>query len=136
VTGPLAPLIGLYNDLEAERWRQLKTWGAQSHPDGTGHPGDRALADFYRKLCDAQFEHGEGTWRHILAEEVAEAFAESERPLLRKELIEVATVALAWVQDLDERAGDREPRVPTRLPSLAGTNIDPGIASSRTLVRT
>ncbi len=63
-----------------------------------------------RARQDAKFgadrNHRNGKWFEILAEEVGEAAKESlERrpPKLRKELIEVAAVAVAFVECLDRR---------------------------------
>lgn len=111
--GPLAAAVAIFDrDITAERWRQLKLHGIQHLPDGTGQYLDAVLADELRRECDDAFKAGRGTWRHILLEEVHEALAETDWAKLRKELIEVATVAIAWVEDGDHRAGDREPRVP------------------------
>lgn len=117
----LAPLLTIFErDVVAERWRQLKKWGPQSHPDGTGLKGSTLRANLARERCQKAHDDGVGTWEHILSEKVFEAFAESEYTSLRKELIEVATVALAWVEDLDNRAG-----VPAHpLDELA--NLEPG----------
>lgn len=43
-------------------------------------------------------------WRTILAEEVYEAFAETDPARLRHELVQVAAVAAAWVEDIDSRS--------------------------------
>lgn len=64
--------------VDAERQRQLAKWGEQNHPDGTGRPGDRENADRMRAICKANGP-AEDNWRDILAEEVAEAFAETDR---------------------------------------------------------
>jgi len=42
-----------------------------------------------------------------MAEEVAEAFAETDAALLRTELIQVAAVIAAWVSDIDRRRGGK-----------------------------
>lgn len=104
----LAPCIDIFSrDVIAERWAQLKKWGEQRHPDGTG-PIYRDLADKYRFLCDDHFVRGRGTWLDILLEEVYEASAEEpDSPELRGELVQVAAVALAWVENIDSRAHDR-----------------------------
>lgn len=104
-------------DLLDERYRQLKKWGPQSHPDGTGTAYGRHAA-LARQTCDSRFKNGVGTWADILLEEVYEALAESERKPLRDELVQVCAVALAWIQDLDERAGDRA--AVAREPELVG----------------
>lgn len=87
-----------------ERWRQHQKWGEQHHPDGTGDPADVGEATHYRYLCDHLAEVGRVTWRAILIEDMYEAFAEKDPVRLRKELLEVAAVCVAWVRDLDTRS--------------------------------
>ncbi|MGA8116881.1 MAG: hypothetical protein WCA46_24870 [Actinocatenispora sp.] len=90
-------------DLHAERVRQDERWGEQNHPDGTGGPGaldDLAVA---RETVEGNAARGAMTWRDILQEEVAEAFAESDPVRLREELVQVAAVAAGWVQAIDRR---------------------------------
>lgn len=102
-------------DIIAERWRQLRKWGHQKHPDVGGIPAaadaKRALYDemAWRHKRDNDLNAKAGTvgWDGILLEEVYEALAESERDALRAELVQVAAVCVAWVEDLDNRAGDR-----------------------------
>jgi hypothetical protein len=59
------------------------------------------LAGFYKHQCKERAAHGEVTWLDILLEEVAEAFAESDLVKLRTELIQVAAVAVRWVEAID-----------------------------------
>ena len=40
---------------------------------------------------------------HLVREEVAEAFAESDPARLREELIQVAALAVSWVEKIDAR---------------------------------
>lgn len=89
--------------VDAERQRQWKKWGDQQHPDGTGLPGDVLRADNAREVCDAMAARGETTWRGILAEEVAEAFAETDPEKLLVELDQSAAVIAAWRYDLLRR---------------------------------
>ncbi|MEU4223249.1 NUDIX domain-containing protein [Nonomuraea sp. NPDC026600] len=103
VPGSLARVLG---DVAAERAAQDAKWGMQAVPDGTGAEGAVAEADRARRETDEAGRHGELTWRHILREEVLEAFAESDPELLRTELIQVAAVAVKWAQALDRRTGD------------------------------
>ncbi|MFE9812346.1 NUDIX hydrolase [Streptomyces sp. NPDC005548] len=91
-------------DVDAERQRQLKRWGDQTHFDGTGRPGDVEEADRLRALCAANGP-AEDNWRDILAEEVAEAFAETDQDRLRTELVQCAAVIAAWILNIDRRAG-------------------------------
>jgi len=93
-------------DIVAERVRQdAKFGGRRDYDDGTGSPNARAAADLLREVCKAAPDDGD-TWADILAEEVAEAFAETggDRAALRRELIQVAAVCVAWAEALDRRA--------------------------------
>ena len=91
-------------EIRDERERQIAKWGEQNHPDGTGRPGDAAFAEAYKAICKANGP-GEDTYRDILAEEVYEAFAETEPARLRTELIQTAAVIVAWVEAIDRREG-------------------------------
>lgn len=91
------------DEVRAERERQDVEFGEQNHPDGTGGAGAKDRADEARQLCDDRFRHGRGTWRLILEEEVAEAFAESDPARLREELVQCAAVCVAWVAAFDRR---------------------------------
>ena len=87
--------------IKEERARQDRKWGPdRSHPNGTGSPGTKDVADIARMECDNAFRGGWGTWRHILEEEVKEAFAEENPEALAAELIQVAAVCVAWIQDI------------------------------------
>ena len=90
-------------EVQAERHRQDAKWGEQNHPDGTGQVVDIEYADDVKAACDANHRAGIGTFRDILEEEVAEAFAESDPAKLRAELLQVAAVAVAWVEAIDRR---------------------------------
>lgn len=94
---------GVLEEVAAERIRQNAKWGEQNHPDGTGQPHAAHKPYRARKDCESAFEEGRGTWRHILIEEVAEAEAESDVWRLREELIQVAAVAVAWIEAIDRR---------------------------------
>lgn len=90
-------------EIDRERERQIDKWGPQSHPDGTGGPRLMRASEFARILCEAAFADDKGTWAHILTEEFFEAMAEADPEKLRTELIQVAAVAVAWVEDIDRR---------------------------------
>ena len=86
-------LADVYDEIN----RQDAKWGDQSsHPDGT-HPSRhrQAEANYVRLQCQQAFAEGRGTWRHILDEEVAEAYAETGANL-STELVQVAAVAVQW----------------------------------------
>lgn len=86
----------------AERQRQDAKWGEQNHPDDTS-VDDEPWADWAREDCDRAARDGKLTWRLILGEEVWEAFAETDPVKLRAELIQVAAVAVNWVEAIDRR---------------------------------
>ncbi|WP_424863078.1 hypothetical protein [Streptomyces sp. MMS24-I29] len=96
-------------EIDRERQAQLAKFGDQHHPDGTGprtaswgalvHSDDAAAEA--RTRCQLAADRGELSWRHVLNEEVAEAFAECDPGQLRAELIQVAAVCAAWISDID-----------------------------------
>jgi hypothetical protein len=106
-------------DVNAERNAQIAKWGPQHHPDGTSPDAmllrrtdinldlrtGKELADIMRARCDLRAKQGEGTWLDILLEETFEALAEVDPAALRKELVQVAAVAGAWIEDIDSRRG-------------------------------
>ena len=92
--------------VDDERQRQIKQWGDQRHPDGTGLPGDHYAADLARESCKLAAREGRLTWRHILAEEQQEAYAESDLDKLETELIQTAAVIAAWISDIQRRRAE------------------------------
>src|SRR4051794_4147319 len=85
-------------DVARERFRQIAKWGAQTWPDGTGCVSYRNARDAAQRHTDDQAAAGRVTWTDILLEEVYEALAETHPDKLREELIQVAAVALSWVE--------------------------------------
>lgn len=104
VEGDQTPIVatGPLPDVLAERARQDAKWGPQNYPDGTARPGDQYVAEVLRNICKANGP-GEDNWRDILAEEVGEAFAESDPAALRTELVQAAAVIVAWIEAIDRR---------------------------------
>lgn len=102
------------NDVFGERVRQHIKWGEQHHPDGTGSPFMRKMADEMRQLCEDEFAAGRGHWRHILGEEFFEAMAESDPEKLATELIHVAAVAVSWIEDIRGRVYPEKLHDPSR----------------------
>lgn len=89
-------------DVRREREAQMDKWGEQNHQDGISDLTISSavdLASAYRELND----HGSGTWQTILLEEVYEAMSEKDPAKLRTELIQVAAVAMTWVEAIDRR---------------------------------
>lgn len=92
-------------EIREERRRQHAKWGEQNHPDGTGPGAPLAefimSADAAKARCDNAFKRGTGTYAEILHEEFCEAIAEGDKAKLRAELVQVAAVAVAWIEKLD-----------------------------------
>lgn len=88
------------DQVAAERTDQHRKWGEQDHPDGTGGASFIQVAEDIKSQVDQAAAGGILTYRDLLLEEVAEAFAESDRTKLKAELIQVAAVAVAWVEKL------------------------------------
>lgn len=95
--------ITVLMDIDAERNRQDEKWGPQTHPSGTGSSFWAAQEETAKAVCEVRAERGTITWKDILYEEVAEAFAEGDEARLRAELVQVAAVAAAWAEDIDRR---------------------------------
>ena len=93
-----------------EREAQDRKWGEQNHPDGTGGGVSATVRDAARERCQGAAEDGKTTWSLILAEEVFEAFAETDPGALRAELIQVAAVTQAWVEAIDRRTAASAPQ--------------------------
>jgi hypothetical protein len=91
-------------EVAQERVRQNVIWGEQNHPDGTGSASWKGLAELLRKECDRATSEKNLTFRHILEEEIAEAFAEADSKNLRTELVQVAAVAVSWIEAIDRRS--------------------------------
>ena len=98
--------LGVLPEIAAERERQDEKWGEQNHPDGTG-PGYAIDAKRARHRCNLAAALGLVSYRDILEEEMYEAFAESDPDKLRHELVQVAAVAVAWIEKLDRERSEK-----------------------------
>jgi len=108
-----------YRDIRDERAAQHRKWGQQDHPDGAirlvarinGSPVEWLAEDLEiptapraKANCDAAARAGRLHWSVILVEEVAEAVdAIGDYEALRAELVQVAAVAVAWIEAIDRR---------------------------------
>ena len=86
-----------------ERIRQDELWGEQNHLDGTGSPLWKSQAEFAKRYNRRRVANGRITWLHILEEEFYEAMAETDPAKLREELVQVAAVAVNWIEAIDRR---------------------------------
>lgn len=75
-------------------------FGAQNWPDGTGSEIDVIAADVARRECDRAIDAGQCSWRLLLGEEVAEAFAETDPDRLILELMQVMGLTVQWLEVL------------------------------------
>lgn len=92
-------------DVSEERERQTRKWGEQHHLDHCPYlyrEWDR-WADNWKAINDRRVQKDELSWDGILLEEVYEALAETDPAMLREELVQVAAVAVAWIEDIDSR---------------------------------
>ena len=96
--------IEVAREVVDERSAQDARWGEQNHPDGTSAIGWDWQAENAKFSCEEVRAAGRMTWRHILLEEVFEAFAEEHPDRLRAELLQVAAVAQAWIEAIDRRS--------------------------------
>lgn len=100
---------GVLAEISAERDRQIAKWG-DSGPRG-GFASRPTLADFEQReaakeRCERAVSRGECTLRDVLEEEVAEVFAEGPGlPEQRAELVQVAAVAVKWIEAIDRTRG-------------------------------
>ena len=104
-------------DVRTHRAEQRARYGSNTDlPDGTG-PDVRWLSTFPSMSCRSSAElieirlrqeyesHGvvAPSWMHLVREEVAEAFMESDPVRLREELVQVAALCVSWMETLDAR---------------------------------
>lgn len=100
--------LRLYADIYAERQYQIKKWGEQHRNLGTGGKAWQNRADKAKARCDAAERNSrstnpddKATWLAVLEEEFCEAMAESDYARVKAELIQVAAVAVAIIEDIE-----------------------------------
>lgn len=93
----------LFEELHGELQRIYEKWGDQNHDDGTGGSLLAYEREMARLSCQHAARSGYVTWMMILREEFFEAVAESDPARVRAELIQVAGVALTWIDAIDRR---------------------------------
>jgi len=110
---------GIYEELNAERNRQLDKWGPQSWPmvreeEVQGGPRvsrEQRIAfrhclqteETYKKRCDQRTDQGVLSWADILLEELAEAIYAKYPGHVREELVQLGAVVVAAIEDLDKK---------------------------------
>ena len=111
------PQADILEAIAQERIRQDQKFGVQDHPNGTGSTADQELSEFRKSLCNSRFKRGVGTWRDVLYEEVAEAFAERNLNRLQEELVQVTAVAVAWCEAIERQRIARKRMIRADQPS-------------------
>lgn len=103
-------------DVFKERARQVQLHGHNMDtPNGTGpeapwlFPASHAPAETVQRLFRQDYEdfeahQGRVNWALLLREEVAEAMEADSEEQLAEELIQVAAVAVSWVEKIRNRA--------------------------------
>lgn len=99
--------------VHAERVRQdvlyadnniVAEWGTGPDTRWLGpfsYEGAKAIEQAFRDdYEDFEEETGAPTWVHLIREEVAEAFMCSDPDRLREELVQVAALCIAWIEQL------------------------------------
>jgi hypothetical protein len=101
--------MGIGAEVIQERINQHEKWGEQNWADFSpassrasrcvdyGIPDESVAKD----VVEFHAKSGDLTYADILLEEVSEAFSTPNKTELRKELIQVAAVAQAWVEKID-----------------------------------
>lgn len=105
------PTYRVLGDVEKERARQAAKYGSNDDlKDGTGlsaqwlqpiYTGNARRIE--QRFRDEYVLHAKPTWMHLVREEVAEAFMESDPERLREELIQVAALCVSWCEKIDGR---------------------------------
>lgn len=101
-------LYSVLEEVHDERRRQHVKFGEQNWSDGTGPRVAFGSLDYMeehansaKRRTDKAAQDGTLTWKDILTEEFFEALAESDQAALRTELVQVAGVAVAWIEKID-----------------------------------
>lgn len=104
-----------------ERDRQDAKWGANRSMGmvhSIAYEYEFENAEIARSMYSAQAEIGQVSWTNILAEEIAESIEAMRRGLVdeaRMELVQVAAVVVAIIEDIDRRIG-----LDVGLPTVVG----------------
>lgn len=110
-------------EVSQERERQDTKWGEQNPPDvnpsrdlryagpptvHTTHENYGHDANNWKFINEDRAKEDKTAWDGILLEEVYEALAEADPAKLRVELVQVAAVAVAWIEAIDRRTAEAE----------------------------
>jgi len=108
--------IAILERVFEERVRQVAQYGHNDDlEDGTGPNVEwlwpvsdlnatEAEADFRAEYERYEQAKDRPTWMHLVREELAESFAESDPERLSEELLQVAALCVSWVESLEKRS--------------------------------
>jgi hypothetical protein len=100
-------------DVGNEREKQHEKWGEQSLPDGTRNGGMNLVQrEQAKNACDRAAREGRCTFAHVITEEFWEVMCEEDTEALRTELVQLAAVAVQWVEAIDRRQSGTVPMTP------------------------
>lgn len=99
----------IVNEILNERERQDRKWGIQNHPCVPSNITALNIHKVYRlpsekeakDMCENAFRMGNGTWGHIALEEFVEALCAPTEELRRAELVQLAAVIVANIENID-----------------------------------
>lgn len=103
----------IIQEIKTERMYQDGKWGVQNHPildQALLNRSPNRMCEEYeiptedraKSICKIHADRGDLTYMHILIEEVSEAASCGENiEEMRKELIQVAAVAIAMIESID-----------------------------------
>lgn len=99
----------VYDEFSAELERAKGIHGDQGHLPDMIETGSLNLVHgtTFRLNCDNAFARGNGSWAHILTEELGEALDEAREgnvKALREELVQVGAMVAGWIEAIDGRA--------------------------------
>lgn len=101
--------LQIFRELIDERVRQNRKHGPVPLTRESGCSKNfEWLADQAKQRTDRASAFGGATWKDILEEEIWEAYAEEDWELCRAELIQVAAVAISWIEDSDLKFRDEK----------------------------
>ena len=110
-SGSYASSVSVFGGIRAERSYQDEKWGEQDHPsidggtDGTGKAEIYGLPtewDIKQSLAPLA-KRGALTWADIAIEELVEAIEAKDESMRRGELVQLAAVVVAWIENIDRR---------------------------------
>jgi hypothetical protein len=93
--------------IEDERIAQYLKWGQQDHPSFDEDEYYGLVMEAQAKtICEEANFNQRLTWPHILIEEVSEAVYAKTNEKRIEELIQVAAVAVAWIESLQRKESE------------------------------